>query len=220
MWLYLPSLSILFLYIQYISPLQWNVLKSVLTYVVAHRLLCASMWLYTLLVYCCVWQSEYFLSLSGLSMEICLRFIQILLAVYISLDLFFSPLNPLNNCIVVASLCLGPQIYCLGTRVTVNLQFMWPCYALRLELLGPCDLFLPVLQEALLLVKPLEVFQVFFFCLHRCSWFLLLLFYCGLYSICVNVAQTWFGMAEISCISHRYPLCLLVHYFLFILEWC
>ena len=47
-------------------------------------------------------------------------------------SLVFSPLNPLNTCIVVSPLCLGPQLCWLGNRIMVNIQPVWPCYDLQL----------------------------------------------------------------------------------------
>ena len=47
--------------------------------------------------------------------------------------------------------------------MTVHLQLVWTCCALRLELFGLYDLFLHVLQEAILLMPPFDVCNVLLF---------------------------------------------------------
>ena len=107
---------------------------------------------------------------------------------------------------------MGPKLRWLGIRVIVHLQPVWPCYALLLEFLGPCDLFTPVLQEALLLTPPLEAWQVLFFVsapLDMVSGVVVVIWGGYLY---VNGDLTWFGPADTSCIPQRHTLCMLVDF--------
>ena len=83
--------------------------------------------------------------------------------VFTEISCFFLLLTELNPCIGVLFLCLGQHRRWLGTMVKVNIQFVWPCCALWLELSGPCGWFPLVLQETLLLVPPLEIWKSLLF---------------------------------------------------------
>ena len=54
-------------------------------------------------------------------------------------SIVFILLTALNLCILVSPLFMGPQLSWLGTRVTIHIKLVFPCYASLLELLGSCD---------------------------------------------------------------------------------
>ena len=61
-------------------------------------------------------------------------------------SIFILLLNAFTTCNELSPLCLGQKRSWLGTMVTVNPQFVWPCCTLWLQLFGPCGLFTLVLQ--------------------------------------------------------------------------